>query len=628
MLAPMNPARLLVACLLLLLALAAPAAADIGDGWAKGPEPAPLPAAETPAAAGDVLAAMRPAGARKGLGLPSYRSLLGRRRARRVEAADARFVAALTAPRAKGRAALRAAPDDAGSGVPASIDDDPLNAKDVLKRGAERQKRTMRIEVAVEDTCPRWSEDKTLGGSVHSKVRAEHVVTTVERVRHYDITTIVTFDLEAAGRAGVSSQGILGQPTADWGKVSVVRQQIVRNRRTGKTSRPPLQTQHESIGPLWTLDGGFSDFVDRVNGGDDPTPAPSRPLRARVWDTVAQKFLAAAYHALVAAHKPAADRIATPNACMTLDVPAPERLKPGQVITLHPKPKATHMHAHHEQLMWSGSLGAWLHDGQGASARSVISGAEPAEGAAWFEVTAPPQRWPEDRPFGLQIRLTSPGGVAETTVWFKPVEETPALPYRYRVLDGSFDVHTTASRASGLCADLGGHSGTRKLSGDGAITMGATPPVLEQLRGGALDGEVFFSVPARISSDTTNACKYVDAKKVPCDHDHGVRHRTDTLGFTIRAASVEAEEAVLDWSVPQPEVGFVDAGNEECHTHIWATRDAEDDRQRVPMAKLRARGPQTFEFAGTRTWNADVYGKPAYIVQTWKYSITLERIEG
>src|SRR5687768_5890463 len=105
---------------LIALAVAAPAhAADVDAGWGAGAEGRPLPAApQTARAAGDVLTATRSAKARKALGLPSYPSLLGRKGAKKVAAADTRFVAALTAPGPQPRAAARAAGDAPGSRVP------------------------------------------------------------------------------------------------------------------------------------------------------------------------------------------------------------------------------------------------------------------------------------------------------------------------------------------------------------------------------------------------------------------------------------------------------------------------------------------------------------------------------
>ena len=137
-----------------------------------------------------LLNAERGAKARKGMGLPSYAQILGRKWKRKVRKADARIVGKL-APTAK-TAALT--PDDP----------DPLKASDVLKHGAERQKRTFRIATALNSMCPVFSPDPAMSTSITAMGRAEQVIATVERVRGYDITTIVTIDLQIQATAGVS----------------------------------------------------------------------------------------------------------------------------------------------------------------------------------------------------------------------------------------------------------------------------------------------------------------------------------------------------------------------------------------------------------------------------------------
>ncbi|MBI5106343.1 MAG: hypothetical protein HZB46_15390 [Solirubrobacterales bacterium] len=619
-----------VLALLVLAALAvgaAPAAADGLDAeWIGSPQPArAMAVADAGPKAAGVLQREQSAKVRRGLGLPGYPDLLGKRWKAKVRKADAAFVKALMGS-AKGKVVRAAVTPPA---IPASIDDDPLKAKDVLRHGAERQTRTMRIAMKVEDTCPYWPPgDPDYSGLIRSKVRAEHVVTTVERVGRYDVTTIVTFELRAEASASASSHAVLGGPSLPEGTVSIVRQQTVKDRRTGKVSRRPLQTDHQAISPLWGLDGSFDDFID-AHDDDDKAPAPRRPLRSDVWDDMAQRFIAFVYTSLEAQHKPAADRIATTNACLKMEVDAPARLSPGQTIKLTPKLIPVNPAPYFQQLVNSGTIHAYWVDQQGAAAKSIVGEPPPKEGAPWFEVTAPAERWPEDRPFGIRIVFTSGAGVAETTVLFRP---TATFPYKYKVTAASFDVYTSGEGMGATCSVSWKGSGTRRFSSSpGALGAASNEPLLEQLRSGALRGEVFTRIPAAYSDDTTAGCKHDDSfKTVPCTHAHPTRplggDGMTSIGFSVTAASPAAETAMLDWGVPQPEVGFVDAGDEECSVHILAFRDQEDDHQVVPLAKLLADGPQTFEFAGSKTFTIDSEDDPIVMTQTWHYTMTVERL--
>jgi hypothetical protein len=84
-----------------------------------------------------LLAQERGAKARTRMGLPPYAAILGRRWKAKVRRADAKLVAALTP-------ATRAAA--AGDGA--------TKAADTLRRGGERQKRRLRMAVALDSLCP------------------------------------------------------------------------------------------------------------------------------------------------------------------------------------------------------------------------------------------------------------------------------------------------------------------------------------------------------------------------------------------------------------------------------------------------------------------------------------------
>lgn len=397
-------ARLAAAVLLATLIVAAPAAA------------AP-PSKPVDASIGSLLAKERSAKTRTRMGLPPYAAILGKRWKAKVQRADAKLVGAM-APKA--RSAVAAA------------DNDTTKASDALRHGPERQKRKLRLAVALNSTCPVFdASNPEFATSITAMGRAEQVVATVERVRGYDITTIVTLDAQVQASATVDGDAVLHEPTANSGTFSVVRQQTARNLRTGKLKQTgPPQRMHGSLDPFFNIETGFDDFVDRNADGDDESPAPRRPQRAAAWDTVAQDFVTMLYSAMRAEYSKAEAHLRTPNACVTLDVPAPTRLSVGQMVkligTLHArqgKPTPT-------QILRDARIAGYLVNDQGQTVHSPAT--YPLDpGEVWYEFTAPQRKWPASRPIGIEIVATTEGGIASTKVFFKP-RETP-LPARFRV---------------------------------------------------------------------------------------------------------------------------------------------------------------------------------------------------
>ena len=75
-----------------------------------------------------------------------------------------------------------------------------------------------------------------------------------------------------------------------------------------------------------------------------------------------------------------------------------------------------------------------------------------------------------------------------------------------------------------------------------------------------------------------------------------------------------------------PEVGFVDAGDDECNVHVWSYFPQEVQYRTVPLDTLRSTEPITLNFNGTGHLDHDNYGDPASIDHTWSYSLTIQRV--
>jgi hypothetical protein len=424
-----------LAALLAFLIVTAPAGA-------AAPAPQPLDASIR-----GLLAQERGAKARTRMGLPPYGVILGRRWNAKVARADAQLVAAL----APGARAARAA----------AAGDDAIEAADTLRRGAERQKRRLRLAVALDSMCPVF--DKTnaeFATTITATGRAEHIVATVERVRGYDITTIVTLDAHVQARASVDGGAVLAEPTADWGTFSVVRQQTARNLKTGKIRQTgPPQRMHGSLGPLFNIETGFDEFVERNADGDDESPAPRRPQRTDAWNRVAQDFVVMLYSAMRGEYKKAEAHFRTPNACVTLDVPAPTHLALGQSVNLTGVVRARQGSPTPKQILRDARIAGYLENEQGQTARTLAS--YPLDpGEVWYEFTAPKRKWPDSRPIGMEIVATSEGGIASQKVFFKAREVN--LPPRFQA---TMSVKSTSDRGD-----------YRELDGSAVYTLRSAIP--------------------------------------------------------------------------------------------------------------------------------------------------------
>jgi hypothetical protein len=321
----------------------------------------------------------------------------------------------------------------------------------------------------------------------------------------------------------------------------------------------------------------------------------------------------------------AAEKLArTPNRCVTVDFPAaPTHLAPGQTTNLTGVPHLTGDGAgvtpFYILQSTSNIRAAWINP-QGQTAQPLgASMDELWSGKPWYSFTAPAKTWPAAKPVGLDFTLTSAAGIATGPVSFKAEEPT----VYYEVIDASIDNHTDASSPNSYCGEVGGSrsfAGTfedRPFSADDHLTI----------EDGDVDGEVSGRVQAEWYDDYVYGCKsgrqscstrLPDRKPLP-DGSWPV-----TVSFSNAA---DPSKVQLNWAMDDPEVGFVDAGDDECNSHVWGWFPQETQRTTMSRSELQGTGPIELTFAGTGHLDHDGRGDPASIDHTWEYRLTIRRVD-
>jgi hypothetical protein len=593
-------------------------AAALGAAPASAADGLPLPA--NPSASDglrDLLATTAPGRARKGLGLPGYNDLLGRGWKAKAAKADAELIADLDAVAGAAPRARRAESASDYNGA------DPLGVGDSIKGRGGKQTRRFRFQAAV-DPCPvigtSYVEDGVF--EVRGDFRAEYEVTTVERVGKHDVTTNVVLDMRGQTSSQTNLDATLSGIGARDVTVSVTRSQRATNRKTGKTkSTGPVQTYSQPLSTIWVREGNFEEFIAQQDG--DEAPAPKRVLRSSAWDDAVDKFINMGFLPLAGAYATTEKRATTPGVCMELTLEAPETLAPGQTTPITGHPVTTHATATKKQILVQG-FGAKAeyvnNQGQTAVLRPDYNPGW-SEGRPWYDFTAPDDAWPASSPIGLKVILTTGAGVDEATVFFKPAEDT----LYYRVVNATVSYHTTASAPSTLC---GTESGSKSFDGEFAETD-FDPENAITLEDGRLTGEVQGRVHGRWHSHHLEGCKSGPGGRVPCVTDMPDRtpglDGTKPVSFSV-ANGANPGEARLNWGMDDPEVGFVDAGDDECNVHVWSYFPQEIQHRTVSLDTLRSTEPITLEFNGTGHLDHDNYGDPASIDHTWSYSLTIQRV--
>jgi hypothetical protein len=614
-------AAAVVALLAIGLTLPAGAGADgpapIGSADRAGDRgvPAPLAGRLADTAAEGIAglaASARGSGDRRRLGLPSYATLLGRGWQRQATRADRRFAAALS-PAPPGRARPRIALTQRLPGTEL----DRLVAKDTLRGPAGRQTRELKLATGLSGGCPQLNALGT-GYGWSGLGRATYVVTTTERVGRFDLITSVVFDgsfrtspemLPNATASGFSS--------ADSGEISIARNQVAVDRRSGKR-RQVGETErfNSSLDPFYGPDSSFTRFVASQ---EDGAPAPARRLTTGAWSEAAVAFMAVPYDALRSRVLEAERLARTPNACVAVDVEAPTHLAPGQKVELTGVARSAQGGGASAAIGFAGAVrGTWI-DPQGQSAVPSSPIERIRTGGPWYTFTAPPQRWQD--PVGLELELVSAAGIARTPVTFRAEDSQ----LQFEILDASIETHTTASRPSPFCGEVGGRQSFR-----GRFVP--QPPSTDDrltLDGGAVSGEVEAIVAAEWHDHLVRGCRSSDAGVEPCEAAMPNRAPSGDGSWPVNvrfAPAADPSELTAIWRMEDPEVGFVDAGDAECNAHVWGYFPEEVRRRTIPRALLQASGPVTLTFAGSGHLDLHAGTEPASIDHQWRYEVTLRRV--
>ena len=623
---PFTPARPLVA---FLTVIAAGAGFAVVAAPAGGAGPAPIVGAAEPptpippelvdklgempsAGATGMLGAAAASGERHGLGLPSYKEILGKGWKRTAAQADRRFANRLDASEA-------APKGGAGAGrINADEFDRMFKAGDTVKGKGGKQTRKLKVAATLSGGCPQLNEMGS-GYGWAGTGRATYEVTTTERVGRYDVITAVVLDGSFHTRPSMDNDSTADEfSSADYGEIAITRNQVAVDRRTGKRSKiGETERFTSSLDPFYKPEGSFEAFIESQ---DDDAPAPSRPLRSSAWTDAATWFITIPYDAMRSRVLDAAKLAATPNKCVTVSFDdAPTHLAPGQTVNLTGVPHLTHDNVNPFFIQqFAGKIGADWINMQGQSAAPLGAMHQLWNGKPWYSFTAPAQEWPDARPVGLDFEFRSAAGVATTPVSFKAEDPT----VYYEILDASIDNHTEASRPSSYCGEVGG---SQSFGGSFDPEPFSTDDYLK-IEDGDVSGEVVGNVQAEWYDHHLYGC----TSEGSCTATMPDRTPQPDGSWPVALSFSEATDPSkirLDWGMDEPEVGFVDAGDDECNSHVWGYFPQETRRTTVSRSELQGTEPITLTFAGTGHLDRDNRGGPASIDHTWSYSLTIQRVD-
>jgi hypothetical protein len=215
-------------------------------------------------------------------------------------------------------------------------------------------------------------------------------------------------------------------------------------------------------------------------------------------------------------------------------------------------------------------------------------------------------------------------------------DECPGFPWHFKVKAAALETLTNASRTGGssdhICGVIAGMpiSGQQTFKVAGSDLPFSGEQAVKLGFGGALEGSVFVEAPGTWHWDL-HGCRLLPDPPEVCDSTLDRTPMPDgnwTVGFSLRASSATAESATLSWAVPDPDPGFFDADDSVCNVFsIWKGLESGREDQQVPLKTLAGTEPFTLSFDGDGQWTADQLGKPASIAYSWKYSMTLQRVD-
>ena len=637
--------------------LALPTAASAQDLTPPSPLPTPAPATAvackagksvvcgpvTPLSLGPAVTgytkALRSDRTRRGLGLPTLRQLFGKAGARAQTLADARLAGGPAKSAAKARAA-GAALSRVGSVGPVKVQAsvapgleagvDLITYEDGIKGPGGYQNRSVRFNVTA-DACPIAAENgNTHGRDVGHMIAAEHIVT-VQRSGRLEVKTDFSIDIintkEIWGL--VNGNADLDQITPTDNPTSYTRIRRVRTARDLQTGRryreKPLELNYElhNISPVWMDGRGFAKFIQEASGDKDPADAVvnDRLLDEDAFETAARTFMAAVETKTRQVFAAAEQQWKTPNRCVDVKSDAPATLLPGSSIKVH-------VSATSKRGDPAANLRSRARYAPYKSAGLTVDPfafVEPDENVAYdFTVTPPAQPWPDNSPERLRIVLYSTGGIGEVDTDFK----AQTLPLHYRILDASFSTKSTGSQPGGLCAPLGGTSGSTAL--DGALTGGA-----QEVDTNKLDlvtpttvpwqGEVYAKVRSEVSTVIKGCELNSSAQLISCGsaYPNVPLPNPMSVGFNIWVQDPQSGNAKLHWLVLNPGIGSPQL---PCGVMIWNYLPFETFDQTVPLSKLLSSEVQTYALSGKAHFDKDSNGKASSIDYDWTYSVTVQRI--
>ena len=315
----------------------------------------------------------------------------------------------------------------------------------------------------------------------------------------------------------------------------------------------------------------------------------------------------------------------TPNKCVSMSFPAaPTHLAPGETVNLAGIPKVTWNPSFtpFAVLQETSRIPATWINLQGQTAEPLGFVHELWSGKPWYSFTAPAKAWPDSKPIGLDFTLYSAAGIAKAPVSFKA--ESPEV--HYEILNASLSTDTDASRTTPLC-EVGGHQqfdGTfhpTEFSPDDKLVIGDD---------GFVSGEVEGLTDATWHDHHVYGCDLSQEGDDYCEKSFPATSPlpdgTEPVSISFSNAA-DPSKVKLNWSMRDPEVGFVDAGDPECNAHVWGYFEDPVNTQTIPRAQLQQTGPIPLTLAGSGHIDKHAGHEPASIDYTWEYKLTIQRVD-
>jgi hypothetical protein len=220
------------------------------------------------------------------------------------------------------------------------------------------------------------------------------------------------------------------------------------------------------------------------------------------------------------------------------------------------------------------------------------------------------------------MELVSAAGIARTPVSFEA--EQPQL--YFEVLGASIETHTVASRPSPYCGEIGG----RQAFSGSYSPQPFSPDDQLTLADGQVSGGVEAIVDAVWHDHLVYGCRAGGAGAEPCEEAMPDRVPSGDGSWPINLSfgpAADPAELTLTWRMDDPEVGFVDAGDAECNSHVWGYFPDEVRRRTISRASLQATGPITLTFVGSGHLDRHADVDPASIDHDWAYTVTVRRVD-